>query len=220
MKVKNFLLDLLFPRKCPFCQTIQEPENSFSCRHCHHTLPWMHEQGQVLENAFFECIISPFYYQDTVREAIHRYKFEGHRTYADIFGEILARKIKAQLDVPIDLVTHAPISAKRLKKRGYDQGALLAAATAKSLNLPFYSLLEKTKDTPPQSSLDSFKKRKENAAGVYQCKSSIPLKGKFILLIDDVYTSGSTLSECAKQLFLSDAERVFCATIAYVNKKI
>jgi ComF family protein len=117
------------------------------------------------------------------------------------------------LDGNWELVTWAPLSKKRLRKRGYDQAKLLAEQVSKALQIPLVSTLEKMRDTKAQSTLGA-EQRRENVKNVYRLAKGCSVTGKRILLVDDILTTGSTLSACAKVLLEGGAERVDCAALA------
>lgn len=93
-----------------------------------------------------------------------------------------------------------PLSAKRCHRRGYDQAQLLAEAAAEVLGTKAVPLLRKARDVSPQSRLRTPEERRANISGCYVVRSADAVRGKRILLIDDVITTGSTLSECARML--------------------
>ena len=113
-----------------------------------------------------------------------------------------------------DLICWAPVSKKRRRKRGYDQGELLAREAAKQLGRECVPLLKKVRDTPAQSGLKDPSARRANVMGAYQAVEPALVVGKRILLVDDVVTTGETLSECASTLLMAGAEEVFCVTLA------
>ena len=117
-------------------------------------------------------------------------------------------------DVGFDLVTWAPVGRKRRRKRGYDQAYLLAKQACKMLAVEPVRLLKKKSGVTPQSRLDSAERRRANIAGAYKAVNCDLIRNKRILVIDDIVTTGATLSECAKTLLLAGAEDVCCATLA------
>ena len=125
----------------------------------------------------------------------------------------LAACIRAGFPGASFVITWAPVSRRRLRKRGYDQSHLLAEAAARALGMPCIRLLDKTADTPPQSGLKDPARRRANVAGVYAAVAGAPITGARILVIDDVFTTGATLSECARTLLMAGAERVDCAVL-------
>jgi len=143
-----------------------------------------------------------------------RYKFGGATGYAKVYGRLVADTVRTELAGEYDLVTWVPLSRRRLRERGYDQARLLAKATAKALGLPLTPTLHKQRNTQPQSGTGDAAKRRANIAGAYRMKTGADVTGKRILLMDDIVTTGATLSECARVLGKAGAEQVVCATVA------
>lgn len=211
------LLDLLFPQKCIFCRKILNKCETGVCAHCIRELPYANALG-IQSGDFFETCASPLFYEGTVRDAILRFKFADASVYADTFGKLIADCIRENLSEDYDLISWIPLSAKRLKKRGYDQAELLAAAAARELNDIAVNTLIKHRDVPAQSGMGSAEKRRANISGCYCVSDPEQIAGKRILLIDDIVTTGSTLSECARVLRSAGAEKVCCATLACTRK--
>ena len=214
MKLLDDLLDLLFPPKCPFCQSILETPADPVCPACQKSLPWLVGRAGERKVDFTQGCCSPLAYRGAVREAIHRYKFSGVRAYARPFGRLRAQCVQDRREIIADVVTWATLSRKRRRERGYDQGELLARAMAKRLGLPAVPALVKVRHTRPQSGLDSAEARRANALGAYALLPGADAAGKRVLLADDVVTSGATLSECARTLLEAGAAEVWCVTLA------
>ena len=214
MKLLDDLLDLLFPPKCPFCQSILETPADPVCPACQKSLPWLVGRAGERKVDFTQGCCSPLAYRGAVREAIHRYKFSGVRAYVRPFGLLMAQCVQDRPEMAADLVTWAPLSRKRRRERGYDQGELLARAMAKRLGLPAVPTLVKARHTQPQSGLDSAEARRANALGAYALLPGADVAGRHVLLADDVVTSGATLSECARTLLEAGAAEVWCVTLA------
>ena len=126
----------------------------------------------------------------------------------------MAQCVQDRPEIAPELITWAPLSRKRRRERGYDQGELLARAMAKRLGLPAVPTLVKARHTQPQSGLDSAEARRANALGAYALLPGADVAGRHVLLADDVVTSGATLSECARTLLEAGAECVWCVTLA------
>ena len=214
MKLLDDLLDLLFPPKCPFCQSILETPADPVCPACQKSLPWLVGRAGERKVDFIQGCCSPLAYRGAVREAIHRYKFSGVRAYARPFGLLMAQCVQDRPEMAPELITWAPLSRKRRRERGYDQGELLARAMAKRLGLPAVPTLVKARHTQPQSGLDSAEARRANALGAYALLPGAEVAGRRVLLADDVVTSGATLSECARTLLEAGAAEVWCVTLA------
>lgn len=209
----DFFLDLLYPRKCAFCGKLLAGSGPELCPDCRKTLPYTKNGGKQKGNFFTACL-SPLYYEDDVRDALLRYKFQHRAAYCRPFGLLVAECVAEHLEHPVDLVTWVPLSWRRKRKRGYDQARLLAMETARRLELPCESVLRKTVHTAPQSRTGSAEKRRANISGAYRVPHPERVQGKTILLIDDIVTTGSTLSECARMLGMAGADRVYCASVA------
>ena len=171
---------------------------------------------------FYSLCVSPLVYADAVRESHHRYKFGGSRWYAKTYAPLIVRCITEHYTGRYDLITWVPLSRRRKRKRGYDQAELLAVATAVELDAmggrsgrsPLHAILRKTRDTAPLSSLGGRDERRANISGAYAVLDHAAIEGKRVLLIDDIITTGSSLSECARALLMAGAEEVLCATLA------
>lgn len=213
MGVFSGLLDLLFPPRCVFCRKILKADESGMCRKCSVSISRT-QNGGAQSGEFFSVCVSPLYYEDSVREAILRFKFNDFTVYADVFGKLMAECIEENLKGSYDIITWVPLSRKRLKKRGYDQAMLLAMSAALKLDDVAVELLRKHTDVPAQSGVGSAEKRRANISGVYEVVDEELVRGKRILLIDDIITTGSTLSECSKTLKYSGAEEIVCCTLA------
>ena len=211
------VLDLMFPPRCPFCSKMM-PRWAPLCGDCQRTLPFsVGKQGRC-DGEFFEVCVAPLWYRDSVRDSFHRFKFKGRQAYAKAYAVLMAQCVNDQQLGEFDVVTWSPINVNRRRRRGYDQSELLARELAKHLNLPVAPLLEKTRNTVAQSSIEDASARRANALGAYQILPSADIVGKKILLVDDIVTSGSTLSECARVLRTAGAGEIHCIVLAQSRK--
>jgi len=183
------------------------------CDKCTEALPFADNGGRQ-NGEVFEFCVSPLYYRGSVRKSILRFKFRGMSAYASVYGRLLADCIREHKDIKYDIITWVPLSSKRERSRGYDQAMLLALATALELNDVAAETLEKPHDVQAQSELGGKEERSANISGAYVVSDPELIEGKSVLLIDDVVTTGSTLSECAKVLISAGAKRVVCAALA------
>lgn len=205
------MLDLLFPPKCPFCGKLLEKGHSL-CPDCQRTLPWLTGGAGEKEVELTAGCVTPLRYEGAVREGIHSYKFGGKSARAAAFGTFIAQCVREH-GVRADLVSWPPLSKKRLRERGYDQAELLARRVGRELALPVAATLTKA-HRPAQSGLEGEGARRANLLGAYTALAPEGFRGKTILLVDDVVTTGATLSECARTLRLAGAEAVVCAALA------
>ena len=207
------VLDLIYPTRCILCRQYIAPGRPRICPACRERMPVTDNGGRRRGDFFSECV-SALYYEGDVKDAIQRYKFSGAQVYAEAFGELLASCIYEQLEGEYDILSWVPLDARRRRKRGYDQAELLARDAGRRLRREPARVLRKRVGVKPQSRTGDPVKRKANIAGAYRVPDPALIKGKRILLIDDIVTTGATLSECAKTLLLAGAEDVRCATLA------
>lgn len=211
-------LDLLFPPKCPFCTKLLEDPRALICPECQSTLPWL-EGGKAEQKLQFTSLCaSPLRYQGAVRESIHRYKFSGKQQYAKPYGVLLAQCALDHLEGRFDLISWVPVSKRRRRERGYDQSLLLARELAARLDWTLTPTLEKVKHNPPQSGIEGEAQRRANVMDVYRVTDAAAVRGKRVLLVDDVVTTGETLSECARTLLMAGTADVVCLTLARAGK--
>jgi predicted amidophosphoribosyltransferase len=142
---------------------------------------------------------APFH--GVVRDALHAIKYAGEQRLAEPLGRAVARRW-ARAGVGADLVTHVPVHADRARQRGYDQAELIARHAARGLGLPAARLLTRSRATIAQFDLDR-RDRIRNVLGAFVVDERLPvgsLDGRWVLLVDDVTTTGATLAACATAL--------------------
>ena len=177
-------------------------------------LPWLTDGEAELTGEFFSLCAAPLRYQNKVRDSVRRYKFKGRRGYYKLYGRLVAQCIHDHLAGRYDLITWVPLSPQRKKERGYDQAFLLASAAALELGEVAVETLRKDRNTEAQSGLTEEAQRRANVLGAYSPVDPSLVEGKRVLIIDDVVTTGSTLSECARTLRTMGASDVVCAALA------
>ena len=212
MSIKETILNILFPKKCPFCGKIIDPHHNI-CEKCKSSLPYRPE-GKIKEKVSgFDCAVT-FYYDDMVRSGIRAMKFHRIPTRAAAFAPYLAQTAAEYLGGEFDAITFVPVSRWRNFTRGFDQAQLLAEETANLWEVKAEKILVKVRNNPPQSSVKTPAERRANVLGAYRVCPDADVRGRRFLLIDDVLTTGSTMAECAKLLLESGAESVVCAALA------
>ncbi|WP_235379593.1 ComF family protein [Pseudoflavonifractor phocaeensis] len=214
MKLLTGALGLLFPVKCPFCQTILEDPEAPLCPECQTRLPWLLGREAERKVDFADGCFSALAYRDRVPEAVRRYKFARVRACGRPFGLLAAQCAQDHLPQRPDALTWAPLSDRRLRERGFDQAELMARAAGAAMGLPVIPTLKKLKHTKAQSDLTDPRKRRANVQGAYALLPGAEVAGRRLLLVDDVVTTGATLGECAKVLLMGGADRIWCATLA------
>jgi len=171
-------------------------------------------ENEELQN-YFDYHIYFFKYEGIIRQTILRYKFRDksylYKTFTNFFikNENFCRFLENY-----DIIIPVPISKKRNKERGYNQSLLIAREISKKLNIKLVkNCLYKTKNVIEQSKL-SKEERELNIQGVYSLKNSEKLENKKILLVDDIFTTGSTVNECCKVLLSAKPSEITVLTIA------
>ena len=187
------------------------------CVACERELPWTTEQEAVKSGPGGLRCAAPLWYEEKTRDALLRFKFQGASAAAKPLGEVLARCAAEQFGGDFDTVTWVPVSKKRLRKRGYDQSELLARAACRCWDTQPMRLLNKTVDNAVQSEIHDAAARRANVLGVYEAVGEI--EGKRILLIDDICTTGATLTECIRVLKDAGAADVVCAAVAHTRQR-
>ena len=153
-------------------------------------------------------------FHGVTRDALHAIKYAGEQRLAVPLGRALARRWAA-VGVGATVVTNVPVHADRAKQRGYDQAALIAGVAARDLGVPFLPLLLRTRATIAQFDLDR-RDRARNVRDAFAVKPGVEphVSGAWVLLVDDVVTTGSTLAACATALHRAGALGVSAVTIA------
>ena len=209
------LANLLYPPKCVLCEAFLGKDETDFCHHCRETAPEF--EKSKIKFSFIAGWTAVWYYKDNVRQSLLRYKFAGRRCYAPAYARILAMKLQTAELTDFDIVTWVPVAPQRRQERGYDQVEILAAALRKELGIRPKATLRKIRNTPPQSGILETAHRRANVLGAYRCIRPKQIRGKRILLLDDVITTGSTASECARTLLIAGAKEVYCTALAVAN---
>lgn len=223
MKIIDKLLKIFYPNRCIACGKINHLRGF--CKTC---------EGKVFKSRKGSCpkcggrrgncdcdtyslsfdgFCAPYYYKGAVRQAVLNLKFYSRPDAAPFLAQKIAEKILDEYaGIPFDIICAVPMSEEGMRSRGYNQSELLCKEVAEILNIPISaSTLVKIKNTKTQHTLDK-KERFLNVKGAYSSLGG--LEGKCVLLIDDIKTTGATLSECALVLKQGGASGVFCAAAA------
>lgn len=228
------ITDILFPRRCPFCGSIILPKEKKICRDCEGkihpiTEPRCKKCSKPVESDqqeyCFDCLRSKhhysrgyavFTYEDKIKQSILDFKFKGKREYADYYIEAImtafAEPLKKQ---NIDYILPVPLHPRKLRIRGFNQAQLLAEGIGKHLKVTVIKDgLLRIKYTIPQKKLDD-KERLLNLEQAFMLNPnwSTCLSGKRILIVDDIYTTGSTIEACTNLLLKAGCSAVFFVTV-------
>lgn len=207
-------IDLIYPPICGICGKL---DKNFLCRKCYKILE--NESKFIVERKskenFFQEHLYIFKYEGIIRKVILKYKFQDKAYIYKTFVNFLLKNEKFfKIIKSYDTIIPVPISKQRKKERGYNQSYLLAREIAKNVGLNLINnVLYKTIDTIEQSKLKR-EDRIKNLQGVYKAENITVLNNKNILLIDDVYTTGSTVTQCCKTLNQANLNKIGVFTIA------
>ena len=214
MIILNRALDLIFPPICGFCGKVY---NKYICDDCIRIVNVIALNKQDnYNNKFFKKHLYIFKYEDIIREKIIKFKFENetylHRTFAEA---ILNNEENIKFIEQYDYLIPVPIHKKRKKQRGYNQSELIARVICNEIkNIKLQTnIIVKDKNIVPQSTLNQ-KERERNIKNVCKIVNKKNVKNKKILLLDDIYTTGSTANECSKILIEAGCKEVGILTIA------
>ena len=167
-----------------------------------------------------EYILSPFYYKDSFRDAILDYKFKGAAAYSDVFLAMLkdeTEHIKYMLG-EFDALIPVPLSRRRTNERGYNQAALIAEPLAEFYGVEYHDdWLIRAKNTRHQAGLKNYE-RMTNVRGAFGASEAA--KGKSIIIFDDIFTTGSTIDECAKTLKAAGAGKIIGLTLSITERHL
>lgn len=213
--IADGILNLIFPPKCTLCGTILEKYETDLCRACRTDSPEC--TGTHKTFSFLDSWAAVWYYEGKVRESLLRYKFHRARHYAPVYGRFLAMRLQQEYPDGFDLLTWVPVSRVRRFTRGYDQVELLARCVGQELGMEPVQTLKKIRNNRPQSGITGQAQRRANVLGVYRIICPQEVRGKRVLLLDDIITTGATAGECARVLLTAGAKEVHCGFIAAVR---
>jgi ComF family protein len=160
------------------------------------------------------------YYVGPLQEIIHRWKYQGRLSLTPLLGRWMSEGLSRFWEPDsLELLIPVPLHTERLRDRGFNQSLLLVRAVSRHTGIPFArALLQKRRATVPQIHL-SGRERERAVKGTYEVVRKDRLKGGSILLVDDVYTTGATVNECARVLVKAGANRVEVLTLAHAIRK-
>ncbi|MFQ3597473.1 MAG: ComF family protein [Chloroherpetonaceae bacterium] len=225
-KILRPLLHLVYPNVCLTCQSLLQPDETYICHECQNgfdTFLLPNESAHVMLASLNE--LSPnqtviddalslyrFYKQGNLQSLIHSIKYDGISQLAVEQGRRLGDALRREKPhSTFDCIVPMPLHHIRKIERGYNQAERLARGVSEVIGVPVKELVGRTRYTSTQTGF-TLEGRKQNIKNAFEC--AVPLNGEHVLLIDDVFTTGSTLMECAKTLKRNRAGKITIATLA------
>lgn len=217
----QYIIGILFPPKCVFCGDIIEINMDMHiCQCCYAKIPFIkYDFGGIKQKEHTtgccDRIICVCEYSGIVKKALIRYKFNNKSSYYSAFSALLYQKLENMTNCQKpDVIISIPLYSKKEALRGYNQSFLISRDLSKKLKIPEKSMLvSRIRDTGSQRLLDR-SARCFNLKDAFRVKDAKEIKGKVILLVDDILTTGNTLSECSRVLKEAGAKQVIGAVIA------
>jgi len=222
------LIGLLFPNLCNACGITLFQSEHLICTKCLYDLPFtdyhIHEENRVAKQLWgrtpFHAAMALLYFRKgtKVQNLIHNLKYNTKTDVGVLLGNLLGERLKdSPLYQNIDLIIPVPLHHKKLRSRGYNQSAFIAAGTSEQLDVNFdEAILTRNRATETQTKKSRYN-RYENMRGVFEVSKPEIIKGKHILLIDDVITTGATLEACASVLLDNGATKISIAALAFAE---
>jgi ComF family protein len=232
----KLFLDTFFPWKCisckkevhfsyPLCKKCQKniPINySFICPVCKKRIINFSKRSCFCKTYINALGVVSFYENSIIRKTIHFFKYQPILSLQKPLAGLMIKFLKetnffSEIDKKNILLIPIPLHKRKRRQRGFNQSELLAKAVASHFSLNFHpKILFRIKNNPPQAKINNFSDRKENSKNIFQISSPNLnlIKGKWIILIDDVYTSGATMQEAAKILKKNGAKKIIGLVLA------
>jgi len=223
--IYNFILNLVLPKKCVICFT----EGSWLCQKCNRKIlkiktPFCPECKKITSNGQYctRCrrkyqltgIISAAYYDKILKRIIYAYKYDGVRELSKPLSRILIERLNGNFPRGRIVLTSVPLHFFRQNERGFNQSQILAEKIASEFDLPYYKFLKRKINTKSQIDFAASDRRKNLSNAFKIVPNIIKIKGRTVLLLDDVATTGTTLNEAAKVLKKAGAKSVWGLTVA------
>ncbi len=226
MKSLRKITRIFFPERCgicketipfnqPFCLCQGNEEIPLGKDVCHGCAREKQDCCcEVQNNITLQHLAAVYTYEGLTKVKLHSFKFKGNKALSKEFSLLMSERVATVFpNTDFDLVTFVPGDRASVKERGYNQSELLARGVGEKLFIPVEELLIKTEQTEKQHLL-SQKNRIENLKGKFICREAFDLKGKTVLLCDDIKTTGATLHECCQAIITAGAKDVYCITVA------
>lgn len=221
----NGFFQLLFPASCIGCGRHLVEGEAHLCTYCINDMPkthFHHDKHSPLERKFYgkgvpvEAVWAYYYFYKggKARKLVHQLKYEGKKDIGYAIGRWYGYELRQDVEgLPCDCIVPVPLHRQKLARRGFNQSKVFAEGLSAELSLPVEELLEKKLNIQTQTAKTRLE-RWLNSRNAYTIKSGINVKGKRVLLVDDILTTGATLETCAGVLLQHGAKSIHIAVIA------
>lgn len=231
-KITERILDLIYPRRCVMCDKLLVPKEIGICRACEPKIqmtsePYCMKCGKVLEKEESEyckdCLLHPhafergrslFVYDGPVKGSLYRFKYGGRKEYAKVYAHLTESRLGEYIkEIQPQALLPVPLHRKRYRMRGYNQSEVFARQLGRRMSIPVASKMAwRVKNTLPQKELD-LADRQNNLKKAFKIKGN-DVKLNTIIIIDDIYTTGSTIDALALALREAGVQNIFFLTIS------
>jgi competence protein ComFC len=225
------LLDLLVPGSCISCGCSVSLSDRNLCSSCFEEIEYLGEScgrcsGIMDKGSCAICSSREFYlernicvadFSGVMKDIIENYKFNGRRSLKRVIAGAVFKKIDLK-DLPVDILTSVPVNRRKKWKRGYNHSEDISKTLSGMINIPYRELLSEKRKRGGQKFL-GYRERFLNIINRFGVKRGVDISGKRILLVDDIFTTGATINECARVLRAQGALAVFSLTIARTGVK-
>ena len=231
IRLKEWLLDLIYPRRCPMCDCILGKSGMYICSACT-------AKAELVKGAYCmkcgkqvsneqeycrDCMVYPhrfdsgrvlFVYDGVLKKSIYRFKYAGRKEYAEAYAYFAERELGDFIrKAAPDAFVPVPLHRQRFRKRGYNQAELFARALGKRMGIPVKGkIIKRTKNTLPQKELDLTARQNNLKKAFKLCRNDVKLNT--IIIIDDIYTTGSTIDAVAAQLRRAGVKKIYFVAIS------
>lgn len=224
--------DILFPSRCAGCGRPVSSRTNFLCEDCTGAVPFLDRSCPVCSGPepdggtcaicsgrrwYLDSNITVASYDGVMKKLLHELKFGRVRKLHSYLGDLACAGLAGR-GISADLITWVPMNPKKQRDRGFNQSELIARVMSKRTGIPCRSMLSERRGAGKQREL-GLRDRFINILGRYEAASGASLSGQSVLLVDDIFTTGATINECARQLRNAGARSVISLTIARADIK-
>ena len=229
MVIDKFIINLLFPRKCCFCNRGLDFEKTFDakcaviCTECYNQykqIGWLTGKSRLGGREIpIDGLFALFEYKDGVKNALRQLKFAHVKENGVLFGNLLKNKLSNVLNT-IDYIIPIPITRKRELERGYNQCEVIAKSMAEGIETKIRTDILYKNEKATRHSRKSGQERTEDAGKSFLINDDVDLTGKKVVVLDDILTTGSTLSAVVDLIRKKGADKIYCVVFSIKLKMI